>query len=328
MLYPIINAFCSDSGLSFNDAKSKLSSGAVLEFTSKEQADNAAAKYKKLGCSVTEELIETTSEETGVARVWICAGCGNENKLSLEKCDCGYNLYQESNEPLCASTDNKPVDDSEEVNTGFAGIGKRIEDLEMGGGTEDAKAWKQAIAEPEQKKQESVKQETTQKVYAPKATKKTVPSFRLSFAKVFWGIVGLVIIVSMFSEKNNKKTSNYKPSGQTTPQDSTPTSVDDDYVTVGQYRCSLYHQNKAQELLPSVYEKQSLESESSALDSLKIEIETAYVDHYSQSSIDRHNMLISDYNSRLELHKLNLASYNNKVETYNNYLMSNCSKAY
>jgi hypothetical protein len=219
------------------------------------------------------------------------------------------------------------MSEKQDKETGFAGIGKRIDDLKAGGSTEDAKAWQQATSEPQQAKQESVKQETTQKVYTPNPEKKTGLPFRLSFAKVFWCIVALVIILSMFSENKNKK-SNYKPSGRTSTQYSSPSSIDDDYVTVGQYRCSRYHHNKAQEFQPSVYEKQSIESESSALASLKIEIETDYVDRYSQSSIDRHNMLIDDYNSRLQSHQINIDNYNRQVTAHNNYLINNCSKAY
>jgi hypothetical protein len=328
MLYPIINAFCSDSGLSFNDAKSRLSSGALLEFTSKEQADIIAAKYKKLGCSVVEDIVEIKPDQISDISHRICPKCGASNELSSEKCVCGYDLFQGSNELPDTFTDKKTVDDSEEVNTGFAGIGKRIEDLTTSGSTEDAKAWKQATAEPQQENQESLKQETTQKVYPPRKENKTGPSFRLSFAKVFWGIVGLVIIVSVLSGNYNKKTSNYKPDGRTSPQYSTPSSVDDDFVTVGQYRCTRYQHNRAQELNPTDYEKQSIESEQSALASLKIGIETNYVDRNSQDSVDRHNMLVGDYNSRLQSHQWNIDRYNNKVATYNNYLMSNCSRAY
>jgi hypothetical protein len=329
LLYPIINAFCSDSGLSFNDAKSKLTTtGAMLEFTSKEQADNAAAKYRKLGCSIIEESTDAASEEIGDERVWNCAGCGKGNKLSVEKCDCGYELYQSSNEDSGASM-NKNTSDDKEI-SGFAGIGKRIDNLKDDISSEDTAAWKQETETPQKTKPEGAKQQSTPKpkVYVPSSKQKT-PSFRLSFSKVFWGIIIVVIIASMFSQNNDKKKTTYTPSGGTsTPPYSSPASNDDDTVSVGQYRCSRSHHNSAQELKPSDYEKQSIESEQSVLASLKIEIETAYVDRYSQSSIDHYNMLVNDYNSREQNHQRNIDRYNNKVATYNNYLMSNCRKAY
>lgn len=218
------------------------------------------------------------------------------------------------------------MDSNDEKETGFAGIGKRLDDLKTADSAEDVKAWKQVAEEPE-KKPESVKQEPPQKVYTPKVEKISRPSFKLSFAKVFWGIIGLIIVISFFSESSNKKSSSYKSSTRPTRQYSSPAS-DADLITVGQYRCTRYHHNRAQELQPSEYEKQSIESEQSSLSSLKIQIETDYVDHYSQSSIDRHNMLIDDYNSRLQRARWSIDSYNSKVNTYNNYLMTNCSRAY
>jgi|GEM_PF-2865246 len=304
LLYPITNAFCSDSGMSFNDARSKLTTtGAILELASKEQADNAAAKYKKLGCSVVEADFETFTDET-------------------VNTEAGPFPFQEDNEHLGAFTETKP---SDEENTGFAGIGKRLDDLRTGGSFEDANAWKQADSEPQQKKKpEAVKRDSQPKVYTPK---KSSSSFRLSFAKVFWGIIGLVIIFSIFSENSKKTTTNYKSSSQPTRQYSSPASGND-LISVGQYRCTRYHDNRAQELKPRDYEKQFIESEQSALASLKMQIEADYVDHSSQVSVDSHNMLIDGYNSRLQRVQWSIDSYNNKVNTYNNYLMNNCSRAY
>ena len=81
------------------------------------------------------------------------------------------------------SSENKnPV----EENTGFAGIGKRIEDLESSDSFEDVNAWKQIAEERVQKKSESIDNETLQETYTSKSEKNTVPFFRLSFAKIFW----------------------------------------------------------------------------------------------------------------------------------------------
>lgn len=218
--------------------------------------------------------------------------------------------------------------EKEDKDIGFSGIGRRIENLKADISTEDTAAWKQETETPQETKPEGAKQQSTPKVYVP-SSKQKAPSFRLSFSKVFWGIIVVVIIALMFSQNNDKKKTTYTPNGGiSTPPYSPPPSYNDGTVTVGQYRCSRYHHDKAQELLPSVYEKLSIESESSASASLKIEIETDYVDHYSQSSIDRHNMLVNDYNSRQQSLQRSIDSYNSKVNAYNNYLMSNCSKAY
>lgn len=211
-----------------------------------------------------------------------------------------------------------------EKKTGFESIGERIENLKDNIGESDATSAPKTSKPSQQTKTAA----STPKVYSKPIKYKGSPSFRLSFAKVFWGIIAIVIIASLFSQSNNKKKANYTPSSRPSTQHSVPSSVDDDFVAVGQYRCSRYHHNRAEELKPNDYEKQSIESEKNALTSLEIEIETTYVDHSSQSSIDHYNMIVNDYNLRLELHRLNIASFNNKVDTYNNYLMSNCRKAY
>lgn len=218
--------------------------------------------------------------------------------------------------------------EKEDKDIGFSGIGKRIDNLKDDISTEDTAAWKQETETPQKTKPEGAKQQNTTKVYVP-SSKQRVPSFSLSFGKVFWGIIVVVIIASMFFQNNDKKKTTYTPSGGTsTPPYSPPPSYNDDTVTVGQYRCSRYHHNRSQELEPSSHEKQAIKRESNALDSLKLEIETMYVDRYSQSSIDHYNMLVNDYNSREQNHQRNIDRYNNKVATYNNYLMSNCRKAY
>ncbi|MBI5639584.1 MAG: hypothetical protein HZA17_04075 [Nitrospirae bacterium] len=228
--------------------------------------------------------------------------------------------------------------ETEDKDIGFASIGRRIAELKKGDNTEDVNALGQATEETIRVKQETLKQDTAQRILASR-TEQTPSSIFLdtlipksiltspTIAIVFWGIVAVVIVGSIFSGSDNKKADD-KPSDQTASQYSPSPATDDDIVTVGQFRCTQVHHNKAQELKPSDYEKQSIENEQSALNSLKIDIETDYVDHYSQSSIDRHNMLIDDYNSRLQRARWNMNSFNNKVVTYNNYLINNCRRAY
>lgn len=228
--------------------------------------------------------------------------------------------------------------EKEDKDIGFSGIGKRIENLKDDNSIEDTAAWKQETETPQQIKADSTKKQVTPKIYR----QKTRLPFRLSFAKVFWGIIAIVIIASLFSQNNDKKKTTYSPSSGTSTPSFSPISNDDDTVTVGQYRCSRYYHNRSEELKPSIFEKQDIErqqrilnSESDALDLLKTQIETDYVDHYSQSSVNQHNMMVRDYNSRLKIFRINdsnlqrkIDNYNAQVNNYNNYLMTNCRKAY
>lgn len=225
--------------------------------------------------------------------------------------------------------------DKEDNNTGFSGIGKRVEELKDTGSIDDTTAWKVGSETPDQATVDSASEQGEPKNYKQK---RRFP-FRLTAAKVFCGVVALVIIVAMFSGNNKKPSEPTSAPGrwvdvsteeefQTLMAEREKQSNDGKYVTVGQYRCSKYHHSTAQKLLPGAYEEQSIESESSALASLKNEIETDYVDRYSQDSIDRHNMLVDDYNSRIQSHKMSIDNYNKEVATYNNYLLNNCSKAY
>ncbi len=251
------------------------------------------------------------------------------------------------------------MSDKENTNIGFSGIGKRIDDLKNNINTEDTTDWKQEIETetPRQTEQLSQEKQSSPKIYKQKAGL----SFRLSLGKVFWGIIAIVIVASIFSQNNDKKKTDYASPPVTVPapapepaivpkppldllpdKKTAPPPSDEDFVTEGQYRCSRYHHNRAQELKPSIVEKQDIErqqrilnKESDALDLLKTQIETDYVDHYSQSSVNQHNMLVRDYNSRLEMFRINVSNlqrridnYNAKITNYNNYLMNNCRKAY
>lgn len=152
---------------------------------------------------------------------------------------------------------------NEEEKTGFAGIGKRIDDLKAGGSTEDAKAWQQVAAEPQQEKPESVKEETAQKVYPPKVERKTGPSFRLSFAKVFWVIVGLLILISLFSKGSNN------------------TRFNEEMPPVGRG-----HKLYTSQIRYCVYQKQ------------RIEVIRNLLDSTNSYHLGKFNDLVDDYNSR------------------------------
>lgn len=220
---------------------------------------------------------------------------------------------------------------------GFAGIGKRIENLNANIDAESTTDWKQETEIPRQTNTDSANKQGPPKIYKQKIG---LP-FKLSFAKVFWGIVAIVIIASMFSQNNYKKKTNDTPTNPT-PQRSAPPPAADDVITNGQYRCSRYNHNRAQELEPTIFEKQDIERQQNILNNerqdvevLKNQIETMHVDRYSQESIDSYNMLVNKYNIRLEEFNINvnalqkkIDNYNSKVNIYNNYMMANCRKAY
>ena len=92
----------------------------------------------------------------------------------------------------------------EDNEIGFAGIGKRIENLNNNDLDIKDTDWKQKVKTeiPRQTNTDSTnKQEPPPKIYKQRIG---LP-FKLSFAKVFWGIVVIVIIVSIFSQNNYKK---------------------------------------------------------------------------------------------------------------------------
>lgn len=233
--------------------------------------------------------------------------------------------------------------EGENKKTGFDSIGERIDSSEDDVGSIEAKipevSTRQAQTEPTNHR--------TSEVYTPSPKQKVGPSFRLSGAKVFWGVIALLVIISMFSQNNDKEkpkyASNSRDVSSTTPsQSSVPATDDDDTVTEGQYRCSRYIHNKAQELKPSLVKKEDIErqqriqdTESDNLNLLKTQIDATDIDQYSQISVNEYNAVISDYNSRLEVFRINtnnlqsrIDNYNAEINAYNNYLMSNCKKAY
>lgn len=146
------------------------------------------------------------------------------------------------------------------------------------------------------------------------------------------------------------------PSDSTPSQDSTPFSPDGQNVTKeketnpyleefprpkltdGQYKCDQYNNNMAQKLKPDMAEKEDIErrqqimnEENDALDLLKKQIDNDYVNSYSQSDVTRHNMLVKEYNSRINIFRVDVSNmqkrimdYNTQVNNYNSYLKTNC----
>lgn len=83
------------------------------------------------------------------------------------------------------------------------------------------------------------------------------------------------------------------------------------YIT-WDYRCSLYHNNKAWELSVS-------ESEYKKVSDLHDELKNMYVDEYSLISINNYNNKLEEYNKVKD-------KYNSSVDKYNDYLIKNCKK--
>jgi len=114
---------------------------------------------------------------------------------------------------------------------------------------------------------------------------------------------------------------------------------EEEYIILGEYRCLMYHYNKASELEPSKSREAFLESERIRIDNkgrelekFALEIENMYVDEYSQWSVDNYNSKLNSYNRQFytyesghEKFQYDINSYNNKVTVYNNYLENNCT---
>lgn len=153
-----------------------------------------------------------------------------------------------------------------------------------------------------------------------KYTKKESP------AKVWmWGIgvVGVIVLIGIFSGDNSNNTSN-----------STNGSVQ-----IGQYMCSSYAATQADNMAPNTLIKSQLESESSRIDaetqrrSLEENyLNNAYVDTTDQYAVDSYNTRLEAfkngyqaYSDRYDAYEQREASYNQTVDAYNNYLINNCT---
>ena len=154
-------------------------------------------------------------------------------------------------------------------------------------------------------------------------------------------IGGIVLFFGwvIFSDDSGSSstTNTYTPpvSGQTT-------NGSGDNVRLGEYSCSRYHYNQAVALDPDETEQQiesatnAFEYRTNSLERLKDEIDSSYVNDYSsQWEIDEYNEMVDEYNSLLPAYKRDLANldsridrYNAQIQKHNNYLVTNCTKAY
>lgn len=125
-----------------------------------------------------------------------------------------------------------------------------------------------------------------------------------------------------------------------TPNVRSPASSGNDTVAVGQYRCSRYNSNRADQLRPMNSpeldaEQRALQRRSDALASLQLKIESDPVSQYSpQSAIDQNNEMIDQYNLLLRSYRSNssrlqmkINQFNARVEAYNAYLLAHCTKS-
>lgn len=143
-----------------------------------------------------------------------------------------------------------------------------------------------------------------------------------------WGI-GIVIVISILSSL-----------GDTGNSTSSTQNGSSDMVRNGDYMCSSYNSQQADNLGPTSSEKSSLDYLSTTLDSRsdsitneKNEVENEYVDEYDQSSIDAHNERVDNVNYKLRQYRNDVSSYetqrtsyNSKIEAYNSYLIAHCTK--
>jgi len=180
------------------------------------------------------------------------------------------------------------------------------------------------------------------------------PKLQLSKSQIKkYLIIGGVIIFfgwAIFSDDGSSSNSTKIKPTQSQTQNITPTkgtsfnkslvnTEEEEYMILGEYRCLMYHYNKAGELEPSKSKEASLESERIRIDNkgrelekFALEIENMYVDEYSQWSVDNYNSKLNSYNRQFSTYEsdykkfqYDIDSYNNKVIVYNNYLENNCT---
>jgi len=147
------------------------------------------------------------------------------------------------------------------------------------------------------------------------------------------GGVVLFFVWVIFSD-DSSSSSNYTPP---TSNSNSAYFSDDDLVQVGEYMCSRYHYNKADELEPDesalTFEQNLLISSGNEVDRLANELEYSYVNEYSaQWEIDEYNAKVAEYNRKLTSYNRDAESmdskidrHNERVEIYNNYLIQNCT---
>lgn len=151
-------------------------------------------------------------------------------------------------------------------------------------------------------------------------------------------IVGVIVLIIWLasSEDSSKPTSAYTPPSTNQVGG---VSDDNDFVEYGEYRCSLYHYNKAVEMDPSESEpalksaQLSLELRANEIERLGNELKYNNVTEYSsQWEIDNYNTDVNTYNSKLAAYQRDATAldpridrFNTQVEAHNRYLIQNCT---
>lgn len=146
------------------------------------------------------------------------------------------------------------------------------------------------------------------------------------------GVLFALMIIGALSDSTT--------STSTTSSSSRTTTGPSNNVQVGQYSCSSYNSDRADDLKPD-YSCDAIDKESTALDvriaaleSLGNRIENMQVDEYDQASVDSYNALLANYKTTRARLDADIATYNAKltrcnsqVGTYNAFLENNCTRS-
>lgn len=164
------------------------------------------------------------------------------------------------------------------------------------------------------------------------------PTSKPNGYKYKWVVILIIwYAIFFFIGQENSASSGTNSSYTTKTQDTS-----EDTVRNGQYRCSSYHSNQADLLNPDESEEHMtlaqnlLEQRSNEMDRIKNEIDNSYVNESSsQYEIDNYNEKIDTYNAKLASYKRDannmsarIDNYNEQIQIHNNYLITNCTKAY
>lgn len=149
------------------------------------------------------------------------------------------------------------------------------------------------------------------------------------------GVYVLFAIIVSFSDDSTTSSSQQTQA----PDASLSSTVEDDTVEVGTYRCSRSNHDKASQMQPLASELASLESTerdllhlSDVIDMEKTELENAYVDEHSKYSVNLHNFAVDELNTKIKNWKSSVKTnsdeidaYNTRVDMYNKFLRDNCT---
>jgi hypothetical protein len=176
------------------------------------------------------------------------------------------------------------------------------------------------------------------KLYIKKSSSPEKPTSKPNGYKYKWVVILIIwYAIFFFIGQENSASSGTNSSYTTKTQDTS-----EDTVRNGQYRCSSYHSNQADLLNPDESEEHMtlaqnlLEQRSNEMDRIKNEIDNSYVNESSsQYEIDNYNEKIDTYNAKLASYKRDannmsarIDNYNEQIQIHNNYLITNCTKAY